>query len=104
MKSTNVVADSRAIVETLSPSEINRAVTGRERAASGTKSQRLYQRPLSKQSMKLSRYRLSGKTQRNGIAAMFSVRWLVTASSKADGQPARLIQSRHSERCGAAIL
>src|SRR3954447_26442222 len=103
MKSTNVAAESRAIAGIRSSREIKRAVTGRETAARGRKSQRRYQRPLSKQSIKLSRYRLKGKIQRNGMAAMFSVRWLVTASSKADGQAASAIQSRRSEKRGAAI-
>src|SRR4051812_22526444 len=103
MKSTNVAAESRVIAEIRSSPERNWAVIGREAAASGTKSQRRYQRPLSKESTKLSKYRLNGKIQRNGMAAIFSVKWLVTASSKADGQAVSAIQSRRSERRGPAI-
>src|ERR1700689_4524915 len=64
------------------------------------KSQRQYQRSLSKQRMKLSRYRLRGSTQRNGIAAIFCVRWFVTASRRAEAHAARPIHTRRSDQVG----
>ena len=51
--------------------------------------------------MKLSRYKHSGNTHRNGIGAMFCVRWLVIASSNAEGQAASTIHSMRSLMDGA---
>src|SRR6185312_16440218 len=69
-------------------------------AASGTKISRRYHRSLSKQRIKLSKYRLRGSTHRKGIAATFCVRWLVTARRRAEAQAARPIQIRRSEKRG----
>src|SRR3954465_13818301 len=76
------------------------AVAGSRIAASGTKILRRYQRSLSKHRMKLRRYNVRGTTHRNGIAATFWVRWLVTASRRAEAQAASPIQIRLSERLG----
>src|SRR5580698_7810195 len=80
--------------------EMAKAIPGSETVARPVKSQRSYQRSLSKHRMKLSRYRLRGSTHKNGMAAMFCVRWLVTASSRADAQAARPIQIRRSDQVG----
>src|ERR1035441_3528398 len=68
------------------------------------KPHRKYQRSLSKQRMKLNRYKLSGSTQRNGIAAIFCVRWLVTASSRAEAHAARPIHTKRSDHVGGTLL
>ena len=54
--------------------EISWATASRAGTASTAKARRRYQRSLSKQRMKLSRYRLSGRTHRKGIAATFWLR------------------------------
>src|SRR5674476_68634 len=51
--------------------------------------------------MKVSRYSTSGSTHRNGIGAMFCVRWLVTASSRTDAQHASAPHIRYSDQGSA---
>src|SRR6185437_1211415 len=45
---------------------------------------RRYHPRASKQRMKLSRYKLSGRIHKNGTEAMFCVMWFVTASNRAE--------------------
>src|SRR3954462_8264905 len=59
-----------------------------------------YQRALSKQRMKLSKYRLSGAIHRKGTEAMFCEMWLVMASSSADAIAARVIQTARKRQVG----
>src|SRR6476619_448702 len=58
-------------------------------STSGRKAARRYQRSLSKQRMKVSRYAESGSTQTRGMGAMFCVNRFVTARSKAEAEADR---------------
>ncbi len=63
----------------------------------GSAQPRRYQRSLSKHSTKLNRYSTSGSSHRKGIAAMFCVMWLVTASSS--HEPVADSSSHSAWRC-----
>src|SRR5882672_7514847 len=66
----------------------------------GWKTERRYQRGLSKQRMKDPRYRHSGTTQRNGITATCWEMTLVVASNITEAQAGRPIQSKRIEMPG----
>src|SRR5258705_8940893 len=59
---------------------------------------RTYQRGLSKQIMKLSRYKASGSTQRNGITATSWHILLVVAMSRTEAQDGKRIHNRRAKR------
>src|SRR5215472_4813473 len=67
------------------------------------KSGRRYQRLLSKHRMKLNKYRVSGRIHRNGMGAIFTVRWLVIASKSTLGHVASPIHNAHRVRPGLAV-
>src|SRR6266496_2983374 len=104
MNITKLTAQKKATAafrSAISPTVISYVARGSAIAPRLVKIRRRYHRSLSKQSMKLKRYRQRGSTQRNGTGAMFCVRWLVTASISAEAHAARDIQSRRSESRGA---
>src|SRR6185312_256510 len=69
-------------------------------ANAGWKTRREYQRDWSKQMMKESRYRLSGRTQRKGTTATSWQIWLVVARNITDAQAASPSQSKRVPMAG----
>src|SRR5690348_9629433 len=84
-----------------SPSSHNLA-TETPRTGTRVAKNRGYHGPRLKATTKLSRYAVRGRIQSNGMAAMFWLRWLVTAQNRSEPQAGSNTQRNFSRRAGGA--